>query len=189
MTHLTPSNSCEVGWVWHHTTSAKPFPLPSPSPTHASFVLWCAGGRVLHRLSPPQPCDRRCASMAAPAASQCTAHFLTSPRPTSSLHHGPLPHALLHARMSTSKPSGNRAVSQPGDLIAFNNRRMLHGRNAFNSSAHGSRWLRGCYVNIDEFSNRFNLLDKRFGEPDYRVAAHGLGNQDWGRGCIGIRAG
>ncbi|KAL3896829.1 MAG: hypothetical protein SGPRY_013184 [Prymnesium sp.] len=77
---------------------------------------------------------------------------------------------------------------QPGDLIAFNNRRMLHGRNAFNSSAHGSRWLRGCYVNIDEFSNRFNLLDKRFGEPDYRMVAHGLGNQDWGRGCIGIRA-
>lgn len=130
----------------------------------------------------------RLLSRAIDAAPRWQHRLQVSTQPTSSLHHGPLPHALLHSRISTTKPSGNRTVSQPGDLIAFNNRRMLHGRNAFNSSAHGSRWLRGCYVNIDEFSNRFNLLDKRFGEPDYRMVAHGLGNQDWGRGCIGIRA-
>ncbi len=37
----------------------------------------------------------------------------------------------------------------PGDLVAFNNRRILHGRTAFDQSRI-SRHLEGCYVDIDE---------------------------------------
>ena len=70
-------------------------------------------------------------------------------------------------------------------MIVFNNRRMLHGRRAFNSVADGSRWLRGCYVNIDEFANRFNLLDRRLGSP--RSDRSHLGNQDWARAPVALR--
>ena len=69
-----------------------------------------------------------------------------------------------------------------GDVVTFNNRRMLHGRNAFhgrlpaadsNSAAGGSnassigsasgglsRHLRGVYVNIDEFKNKHEVLSR-----------------------------
>jgi gamma-butyrobetaine dioxygenase len=37
-------------------------------------------------------------------------------------------------------------VLQPGEMIIFDNRRVLHGRRGF---AGGARWLRGCYADID----------------------------------------
>ncbi|GLH11188.1 MIP04111p [Gryllus bimaculatus] len=48
----------------------------------------------------------------------------------------------------------------PGDLVAFNNRRVLHGRTAFDPTK-VSRHLVGCYVDIDEtFSLYDSLLSK-----------------------------
>jgi len=35
----------------------------------------------------------------------------------------------------------------PGDLVAFDNRRVLHGRSGF--SADARRHLQGCYIDID----------------------------------------
>ena len=75
-------------------------------------------------------------------------------------------------------------IAQPGDLLVFSNRRMLHGRDAFAPSRDGggSRWLQGCYISIDDFANRHNLLrrcfhdDERHGE---RPTPRHLGNQDW----------
>ena len=49
-------------------------------------------------------------------------------------------------------------------MIVFNNRRMLHGRRAF---------------------NRFNLLDRRLGSP--RSDRSHLGNQDWARAPVALR--
>lgn len=37
---------------------------------------------------------------------------------------------------------------QPGDLIGFDNRRVLHGRDAYDAAGH--RHLRGCYLDRDE---------------------------------------
>ena len=36
---------------------------------------------------------------------------------------------------------------RPGELVAFDNRRVLHGRRAFLSTA--PRHLQGCYVDMD----------------------------------------
>ena len=36
---------------------------------------------------------------------------------------------------------------RPGELVAFDNRRVLHGRRAFRSSTR--RHLQGCYIDID----------------------------------------
>ncbi|EDV19874.1 uncharacterized protein TRIADDRAFT_61648 [Trichoplax adhaerens] len=46
---------------------------------------------------------------------------------------------------------------QPGDLVAFNNRRVLHGRSAFNSDR-VSRHLVGCYVDYDEMLSKLDTL-------------------------------
>ncbi|MFV2038608.1 MAG: TauD/TfdA family dioxygenase [Acidimicrobiales bacterium] len=49
---------------------------------------------------------------------------------------------------------------RPGDLIGFDNRRILHGRDAFDSTT-GHRHLRGCYVDHDEIYSRLRVLGRR----------------------------
>ncbi|MFC0266839.1 TauD/TfdA family dioxygenase [Kushneria aurantia] len=47
----------------------------------------------------------------------------------------------------------------PGDLVIFDNRRLLHGRDAFDPGQEGgSRWLRGCYLERDEVRSRLRML-------------------------------
>lgn len=44
----------------------------------------------------------------------------------------------------------------PGDLVAFDNHRILHGRDAFELT--GSRHLRGCYADRDDLFSRLRVL-------------------------------
>jgi len=44
-----------------------------------------------------------------------------------------------------------------GEMVVFDNRRVLHGRDAFDPST-GYRHLHGCYVDRGEFSSRLRLL-------------------------------
>ncbi|MDX1433774.1 MAG: TauD/TfdA family dioxygenase [Gammaproteobacteria bacterium] len=46
---------------------------------------------------------------------------------------------------------------RPGDLVVFDNRRVLHGREAFDQSG-GARWLQGCYLERDELRSRWRVL-------------------------------
>lgn len=46
----------------------------------------------------------------------------------------------------------------PGDLMVFNNRRVLHGRKAFDPNS-GKRRLQGCYVDNDELYSRLRMLE------------------------------
>lgn len=45
----------------------------------------------------------------------------------------------------------------PGEMTAFDNRRILHGREAFNPAT-GNRHLHGCYVDRVEFDSRMRML-------------------------------
>lgn len=45
----------------------------------------------------------------------------------------------------------------PGDLVAFDNRRVLHGRDAFDAAG-GERHLRGCYFDHDDVYSRLRVL-------------------------------
>lgn len=45
----------------------------------------------------------------------------------------------------------------PGDLVAFNNRRVLHGRTSFDPTKI-TRHLQGCYVDIDEVFTRYRAM-------------------------------
>ena len=46
---------------------------------------------------------------------------------------------------------------EPGDLVDFDNRRILHGRESFNSQE-GTRQLRGTYLDADEVYSRMRVL-------------------------------
>lgn len=47
-----------------------------------------------------------------------------------------------------------------GEMIVFDNRRVLHGREAFDPST-GFRHLHGCYVDRGEFNSRLRLLARK----------------------------
>lgn len=49
---------------------------------------------------------------------------------------------------------------KPGDLLGFDNRRILHGRTGFDPAT-GGRWLRGCYVEREELWSRLRILRRR----------------------------
>ena len=48
---------------------------------------------------------------------------------------------------------------EPGDLVGFDNRRVLHGRDAFDPGA-GRRVLRGCYLDRDDVWSRLRVLQR-----------------------------
>ena len=48
---------------------------------------------------------------------------------------------------------------EPGDIFSFNNRRILHGRTAFDPNS-GHRHLQGYYMDRDEIIGRLNYLKK-----------------------------
>ncbi|MEM8825081.1 MAG: TauD/TfdA family dioxygenase [Pseudomonadota bacterium] len=49
----------------------------------------------------------------------------------------------------------------PGEMVVFDNRRVLHGREAFDPST-GRRHLQGCYVDRGEFDARLRKLGESF---------------------------
>lgn len=48
-----------------------------------------------------------------------------------------------------------RLALQPGDMLLMDNRTILHGRTAFSG---GSRWLEGCYADVDGALSAFDSL-------------------------------
>jgi gamma-butyrobetaine dioxygenase len=46
---------------------------------------------------------------------------------------------------------------EPGDVMVFHNRRVLHGRAAFDPRR-GRRHLHGVYVDVDEWASRLRML-------------------------------
>ena len=53
---------------------------------------------------------------------------------------------------------------RPGDLIGMDNRRLLHGREAYDSAA-GERWLQGCYGEREELHSRLRVLARQRRAP------------------------
>ena len=46
-----------------------------------------------------------------------------------------------------------------GEMVVFDNRRVLHGREAFDPTS-GARFLRGCYVDRGEWDSRIRVLSR-----------------------------
>lgn len=47
-----------------------------------------------------------------------------------------------------------------GELLLFDNNRIVHGRTAFDANE-GRRHLQGCYIDIDEPRSRYRTLSRR----------------------------
>ena len=62
--------------------------------------------------------------------------------------------SLIHDKKFTVKFS-----LQAGDILCFDNRRVLHGRTSFDPNS-GQRHLQGYYMDRDEISGRLNFLNK-----------------------------
>ncbi|MFT7548404.1 MAG: gamma-butyrobetaine dioxygenase, partial [Candidatus Azotimanducaceae bacterium] len=48
----------------------------------------------------------------------------------------------------------------PGQMMCFDNRRMLHGRTAFDPAS-GSRRLRGCYGEREDLESCLRMIARR----------------------------
>ena len=59
-----------------------------------------------------------------------------------------------------------RVLLQPGDFVAFDNQRVMHGRETFS----GNRHLLYCQLDLDELHSRARVLEQRLG-----IAPAGLG--------------
>ena len=86
--------------------------------------------------------------------------------------------AFRHFQRLANDPGNQRRLRlRPGDLVAFDNRRVLHGRTAFDTTG-GRRWLRGCYSEREELESRLRMLArserKRLVEQAARSEAHAV---------------
>ena len=55
----------------------------------------------------------------------------------------------LFDNLANSKQYQWRHILKPGELLIFNNWRVLHGRGSFN----GKRKMKGCYINKEDFDS------------------------------------
>ena len=68
----------------------------------------------------------------------------------------PALYAALHTWNGIVDDPANeiRLGLRPGDLLAFDNHRLLHGRTAFALGAEGRRRLLGCYLDVEDLRSR-----------------------------------
>lgn len=60
-----------------------------------------------------------------------------------------------------------RYAFRPGDLVIFDNRRVLHGRTSIDAAG-GRRVLHGTYIDHDEIHSRLRVLHRRLRTPSER---------------------
>ena len=53
---------------------------------------------------------------------------------------------------------------ESGEVLVFNNQRLMHGRTAFNV-AHSHRHIRSCSVDLDEFYSRLRVIYSERQDP------------------------
>ena len=63
-------------------------------------------------------------------------------------------------RLLRSEAFELRFLLRAGDLVMFDNRRLLHGRTAFDPQS-GVRHLQGCYIDMDGVHSLYRVLERR----------------------------
>lgn len=76
--------------------------------------------------------------------------------------------------ISTRPANQVRIRLAPGELLAFDNRRTLHGRTAYDPAS-GERWLRGCYVDREELQSRLRIIARERRKNRLEAGKQGLG--------------
>lgn len=108
------------------------------------------------RVGPVIDCDQNGAAIEIRFANFLRAH--------PDLPHADIERAYRALRLFMREIQSDRFVCRyafkPGDLVAFDNRRVLHGRDAFDPRS-GERELEGCYLDRDELHSRLRILARR----------------------------
>ena len=68
----------------------------------------------------------------------------------------------MGARSSYDDKQQLKITTKPGDVLIFNNQRVMHSRIAFDATV-AERYMRSCHVELDEFYNSLGVLYRRFG--------------------------
>lgn len=72
-------------------------------------------------------------------------------------------HQLLEKLLNDPDAVYERKM-KPGECVLFDNRRVAHGRKAFNAEDGGSRWLRGAYISDEDFKSRLHFMPEEDAE-------------------------
>ncbi len=78
-------------------------------------------------------------------------------------------------KISSVTPNGRKVVyddkqqlkitTKPGDVLIFNNQRVIHDRTTFDATA-AERHMRSCHVELDDFYSSLGVLYRRFGREE-----------------------
>lgn len=99
------------------------------------------------------------------------ADFLRGPLQTDFDQVEPAYEALIALQRRLRDPAfAMRFTYHPGDLVIFDNRRLLHARDAFAGNS-GHRWLQGCYLERDEVRSRYRIVQRT--KRQQRIQASG----------------
>ncbi|KAH8295549.1 hypothetical protein KR044_011465 [Drosophila immigrans] len=76
-----------------------------------------------------------------------------------------LPWYKAYARfVGMARRDAHSFKTQPGDVLTFNNLRLLHGRTGYDDSEDNSRYIVGAYLDWDIIYSRLRVLKKRLTE-------------------------
>eukprot|EP00545_Synedropsis_sp_CCMP1620_P000701 CAMPEP_0119004972 /NCGR_PEP_ID=MMETSP1176-20130426/1454_1 /TAXON_ID=265551 /ORGANISM="Synedropsis recta cf, Strain CCMP1620" /LENGTH=523 /DNA_ID=CAMNT_0006956733 /DNA_START=39 /DNA_END=1610 /DNA_ORIENTATION=- len=82
-------------------------------------------------------------------------------------HHHALSPQLCRSLKEYAEECTFETLLEEGDMLVFNNRRMLHGRKPFeitgSNGGDGARHLVGTYTNMEETMNRYRVLMRKHG--------------------------
>ena len=67
--------------------------------------------------------------------------------------------------MLRSKEYAIKYKMEEGDILNFNNKRILHGRTEYDATT-TSRFLHGCYLDWDEVKSTFRVLRARMSHTE-----------------------
>jgi gamma-butyrobetaine dioxygenase len=68
---------------------------------------------------------------------------------------------LAYYRLAHAPEAAFERRLAPGEMVIFDNRRLLHGRRALSGGS--PRWLRGCYADVDGLAATLARLDRNAG--------------------------
>ncbi|KAL7945286.1 hypothetical protein V8C42DRAFT_322707 [Trichoderma barbatum] len=72
--------------------------------------------------------------------------------------------ARIFADLINDRAAIHEHKMEPGECVLFDNLRVLHGRNAFDTAGGGARWLRGAYIAAEDFLSRAAHIPKGVAE-------------------------
>lgn len=137
----------------------------------AAFEVLCETDVGFHYINDGHHLERRHKTIvlsdpSAPSSSSITAINYSPP------FQSPLPHSTpptfypalqKYGAILRRKEGRFEYLMKEGDLVVFDNRRVLHARKSFRQEEGSERWLKGCYIEAEEVVDRIRVMRHQLG--------------------------